>query len=168
MALALLRRRPRPTQLLSPCVFTQLELEPNWMNSRRWLAGTYFQQRREADAIAEYLKSDAMGGEKPEDITALRVAAEKEGMRGYWRQRLAILSDPARIQSVSPFSLASLNANLGNKEEALAWLVKALTERINGTYDVNGLLYLKVDPRFDLLHGDVRFAQLLQINGLSP
>ena len=144
-----------------------LELDKNWPDARRWLAGTYFQQHREAEAIAEYLKIATMSGEKAENIAALRTAAEKKGMRGYWQQRIAILSAPARSNSVSPFSLASLHANLGEKEAALAWLEKAFAERINGTRDVSGLLYLKVDPRFDLLRGDVRFKQLLQTIGLS-
>ncbi|MBS1807186.1 MAG: protein kinase [Acidobacteria bacterium] len=145
-----------------------LELDPQWLDARRWLAGTYFQQRRESEAIAEYLKIAAMSGEKQENIDALRGAAERDSMRGYWQARLKILSNPARINSVSPFNLASLNANLGNKEEALMWLEKAFAERINGTREVSGLLYLKVDPRFDLLRRDVRFAQLLQTISLSP
>ncbi len=140
-----------------------LELDSNWTESRRWLASTYLQQRREADAIAEYLKS-----EKPENMAALRAATQKNGMRGYWQQRLVILRKPADINSVSPFIFASLHANLGEKEEALRWLETAFAARLKGTHNVSGLLYLKVDPRFDLLRGDVRFKQLLQTNGLLP
>ncbi len=145
-----------------------LELDSNWIESRRWLAGTYFQQRREADAIAEYFKILQADGEKPENIAALRTATQKNGMRGYWQRRLVLLSDPTRIHSVSPFNFASLRANLGEKEEALRWLETAFAARLKGTHNVSGLLYLKVDPRFDLLRGDVRFAQLLQTIGLTP
>jgi hypothetical protein len=57
---------------------------------------------------------------------------------------------------VSAAAIASIYAGLGEKEEALAWLEEGFKER---SFQ---LQFLKVDPRFDALRDDPRFANLLQ------
>src|SRR6266436_4258661 len=63
---------------------------------------------------------------------------------------------------ISPMTIASIHARLGNKDEAFTWLDKAVDER------ASGIPNLKVDPRFDSLHSDPRFAKLLQRMNLTP
>jgi len=54
-----------------------------------------------------------------------------------------------------------INAGLGDKELVLSWLERA--------YDERSPLFqkLKVDPKFDLVRTDQRFAALLQRAGLA-
>ncbi len=52
--------------------------------------------------------------------------------------------------------IAAIYAALGNKDEALAWLKRACDEHEQGVVD------LKVDPRFDALRSDPRFMDLLR------
>jgi hypothetical protein len=55
-----------------------------------------------------------------------------------------------------PYWVALIHANLKQEEEAFRWLDKAYAER-------SGMLvYVKFDPRFDNLHTDSRFEDLLR------
>jgi hypothetical protein len=77
------------------------------------------------------------------------------------RRILAGIKTKRKESYVPPFSVARIHAALGDKDEAFAWLDRAYQER-------DLLLYaLKVDPRFDPLHSDPRFADLLRRIGLE-
>ena len=74
-----------------------------------------------------------------------------------------ILEDLQRMSSdryISPYHIALVYSGLGNKEEAFNRLEQAFRDR------ADSLVYLKVDPRFDWLHGDPRFASLIERIGL--
>jgi tetratricopeptide (TPR) repeat protein len=58
--------------------------------------------------------------------------------------------------------IAAIYAALGNKDQALAWLEKACDEHEQGVVD------LKVDPRFDTLRSHPRFTTLLRRVKLAP
>jgi serine/threonine protein kinase/tetratricopeptide (TPR) repeat protein len=79
---------------------------------------------------------------------ALKILAEAEQM--YEHGRL-----PAQ-------ELAVINMGLGRKDEAFAWLDKAYVER----YAPH--IYVPVDPLFDSLRADVRFATLARRLDLAP
>ncbi len=57
-------------------------------------------------------------------------------------------------------ALAIVYMGLGNKNEAFDWLGKAFEDRSAA------LVYLAVDPVFDPLRSDSRFADLVQRIGL--
>ena len=58
----------------------------------------------------------------------------------------------ARTRYVSPFEFVALHFALGDEESGYRWLVKACDDRCFE------FLALKVDPRFDPLRDDSRFA----------
>jgi eukaryotic-like serine/threonine-protein kinase len=58
--------------------------------------------------------------------------------------------------------IAGIYAGLGDKNEALAWLKRACDEHEQGVID------LKIDPRFDTLRSDPRFSDLLRRVKLAP
>jgi len=58
------------------------------------------------------------------------------------------------------YYVAAVYVGLGRNEEALRWLERAYQERSNW------LIYLKLDPRFDRLRSDRRFADLARRIGL--
>jgi hypothetical protein len=51
---------------------------------------------------------------------------------------------------------------MGEKDQAFEWLDKAYEERSPW------LIHLRVDPRFETLHSDPRFTNLVRRVGLSP
>jgi len=58
--------------------------------------------------------------------------------------------------------IAAIYAALGNQDEALAWLKRACDEHEQGVVD------LKIDPRYDTLRSDPRFKDLLRRVKLAP
>jgi hypothetical protein len=58
--------------------------------------------------------------------------------------------------------MAILYAGLGEEDHAFAWLDKAYADRSWR------LVFLKLEPRFDNLHADPRFAELVRRVGLTP
>jgi len=80
------------------------------------------------------------------------VAGEKD-------EALKILDDlkeQSKQRYVSPKGFAMIYMGLGDKDQAFEWL--------NKTFDENPyrIAFIKVDPRFDSLRSDPRFADLLR------
>ncbi len=59
---------------------------------------------------------------------------------------------------VSPVHAATVHAAMGEVDEAMVWLDRALVEERSGW-----LVYLAMEPRFDGLREDARFRALLAI-----
>jgi hypothetical protein len=70
-------------------------------------------------------------------------------------RRLDQLKERSRQRYVSPYHIASIYAAMSNREEALKWLEKGYRERLDH------LLQIQVDPAFDSLRTDPRFADLM-------
>jgi hypothetical protein len=70
--------------------------------------------------------------------------------------------DQQKQRYVSPYTIATIYAGLGEKDQAFKWLEKAFEER-----DI-WLMNLKVDPVLKSLRSDQRFEDLLQRIGLTP
>jgi hypothetical protein len=60
--------------------------------------------------------------------------------------------------------MALINMGLGEKDQALEWLEKACPDRSLS----NENFALKLDPKFDTLRSDPRYADLLRRIGLPP
>jgi hypothetical protein len=82
-------------------------------------------------------------------------------MGGFWRELIALTEHNDHEFYVSSRKLAAMYARLGEKDQAFARLEKACRER-----DML-LVELKVDPAFDSLRSEPRFARLLHLIGLA-
>jgi hypothetical protein len=71
------------------------------------------------------------------------------------RQILAELESMAGRTYVTPYGVALVHAGLGSSDAALAWLKKAFEERSHW------LVWLRLDPRWNRLRLDPRFAELV-------
>jgi hypothetical protein len=92
-------------------------------------------------------------------------AATEQGFRlAGWRGALTKGIEALQVQRKtgysSPYEIASMYAELGDKEEAFRWLNTAYQERDAG------LLQLRTDYSLDPIRSEPRFAELLRKVGL--
>jgi tetratricopeptide (TPR) repeat protein len=139
-----------------------LELDSHFLQAQEDVGLSYYLKGAKDQAIAEILKAKTLSGVRPEIVAALKLAFDKSGRAGYWRKELELAEERLKQGKVSPWRMARIYAELGDKDQAFAWLDKANEER-------NGLIpFLKVTPIFESLHTDPRFADLLRRIGLEP
>jgi tetratricopeptide (TPR) repeat protein len=136
-----------------------LEMSRNSEGAHGILGLAYEQKGLYNEAIAEYQKSMELGDIESQRRNLGHVYAIS-GMRGEAQKVLDQLLEESKHKYVSPYSIAIIYEGLGEKDRAFAWLEKAYAER-----DSN-ITNLKVDPWFDSLHSDPRFADLLSRVGL--
>ena len=77
-----------------------------------------------------------------------------------WHGFLRAMTGKQRPPDVSPYTAATFQIELGEKDKALAILNKMYEER------ARDLVMLKVDPRLDPLRSDPRFTDLARRVGL--
>lgn len=139
-----------------------LELDPNFVVAHQDLGTVYAQQGKFDAAVDEWLKAKTISKAKPEEIEALRQGYAASGIKGYWQKELELMQGRLQQRPGSAWQIARVQAALGDKDQAFAWLEKAYAER------ASLLILLKVAPHFDSLHGDARHADLLRRIGLAP
>lgn len=139
-----------------------LELDPNFPTTHYFLGRAYEGKGDYDNAVAEYTKSAEIVGFLPEDLVEMKNAYEKGGWRAYLQASLTRILKRAEQGNTTPFLVAVVYANLGQKDEAFAWLEKAYQQR-----DFRVTL-IRVSFEFDSLQSDPRYADLLKRIGLPP
>jgi serine/threonine-protein kinase len=140
-----------------------LELAPKDSQTHEVLFDVYARKGLKKEAIGELQQSIAGAGDAQaaEDIGHDFASVGYDAvMRQYYQLTLDAFQEQAKTAYVSPIFFANLNAKLGDRDQAFAWLDKALDER------APWLTYIKTDPAFEGLHGNPRFGKLLQRIGL--
>jgi len=133
-----------------------LEMDPRFLNTRACLMQASLLAGRGADAAAETQELAKLEGAKPEQLAAIRRAYERAGLKGLWQFRVETLREEAKHEYVPPTDFAQAYAQLGDNEQAMAWLEKAYEER-------DGYVaYIKTWPMYDPLRGDPRFQALME------
>jgi Flp pilus assembly protein TadD len=148
-------------QAIEQCQKT-LELDPNFAQAHFFLGLGYEQKARYEEAIAALKKAITLSPNDPRFVSALGHAHAMSGQRNEAMKILHQLQDLLQQRYVLPDEMAIIYAGLGEKEQAFAWLEKAYADR------AWRLPFLKVDPRFDSLHSDSRFSDLVRRVGLAP
>lgn len=140
-----------------------LEMDANFPPTYWMLAHVYEAKGAQEEAYQMYLKSMILAGTSSEFLTPFEQSHARGGWRAAW-QKDVDLSLHYRATGGEPnaYWLAESYARLGDKDHALDWLLKASDERF---YMV---VFAQVDPRFDALRSDPRFAELLRRIGLPP
>jgi DNA-binding winged helix-turn-helix (wHTH) protein/TolB-like protein/Flp pilus assembly protein TadD len=137
-----------------------LEMDPN-LGFAHWLLGlAYMYKGSYEPAIQALQKSIPLSGDSPDEPASLAHAYALSGKRTEARKILEELKQQAKSRYISPGTIADIYGALGEKDQAFAWLDKAYDERDNM------VVLLKVDPLYDPLRSDPRFADLLRRVGL--
>ncbi len=130
-----------------------LDMEPTNPSAMHWLGYTYERMGNYKEAVEQWAKVARLSG-SDEYAKEMTQAFEKSGYRGFLKK------DAAYDEAHQDYSDAAGNyAMLGDEDVAFANLNKAFSDR-------TGLLFIKVDPVFDNLRSDPRFADLLHRIGL--
>jgi Flp pilus assembly protein TadD len=116
------------------------------------------------EAIAAFQRAITVtpqrGIARAQAIAGLAHTYATSGRKTEARKILAELQTLSEHSYVPATDMALVYAGLGDKDKAFAWLDKAYAEHSFA------LSNLKVEPRFDLLRSDPRFADLLRRIGL--
>jgi DNA-binding winged helix-turn-helix (wHTH) protein/TolB-like protein len=121
------------------------------------LGRVYLRTGRYDLALAEFGK---IRGPTPGSFGDVGQALALSGQRAAAQAELDRVLALAAKRYVNAVDIASIYTALGDKENALAWLDRALQQR------ASTLGYLAQNPAFDVLHGDPRFASIVDRIGL--
>jgi eukaryotic-like serine/threonine-protein kinase len=138
-----------------------LELKPDFVVAHYGLGRLYLHGGRTREAIASLRTALSLSAERPEILADLAHAYAVAGRRDEARQTLARWQRATRGAYTREEQAAHVHAALGEREQAFVLLEKAFEHRSPG------MVWLKVDPRFDSLRTDARFTRLLRRMGLA-
>jgi serine/threonine protein kinase/tetratricopeptide (TPR) repeat protein len=126
------------------------------------MAWAYAFKGAHAAALAEYKRISMVPNAMEEQVVVggMGFVEAVAGKIPEANQTISRLRELAESHYIDPYMIAAVYAGLGNKNQAFDWLNKGIDERSSS------MIYLKVDPFFDTLHADPRFADLLRRMGL--
>ncbi len=139
-----------------------LRLDPNFAEAHALLGMTLSLQGRHDEAVAELRKVEGLES-NPAFLCWLGYVYAKAGKEAEARQIVEAVRELAANTYVSPLWWVTLWIGIGDHEEAFRAFERVLAERPSG-----GPVTLKVNPFFDSLREDPRYADLLRRAGFSP
>jgi tetratricopeptide (TPR) repeat protein len=132
-----------------------VEMNPTAEENHRLLGLAYLSMGLLDPAEAAFREAIATSDSPALSTAGLGRVAARRGEPDQARAVLQRLQDWTRDRYVNPAAFAMVHIELGEIDEAFAWLERAYQDRRGW------LAYLKVEPDFDPLRADPRFAQFL-------
>jgi TolB-like protein/DNA-binding winged helix-turn-helix (wHTH) protein/Flp pilus assembly protein TadD len=139
-----------------------LDLDDRFALAHLWAGRTYEQKRMYAEAIDEFRKTaNALPGSAVA-LAQLGHAYAVAGRAPEAQKTLDQMKALSRERYVTSYGVALIHVGLGATDETFRWLEGAFQERSHW------LVWLKLDPRWDGIRSDPRFARLVGRVGLPP
>jgi serine/threonine protein kinase/TolB-like protein/Tfp pilus assembly protein PilF len=138
-----------------------LAMDPSFLGAHFGLGLTLVHKGEYEEAISELQKAVELSGGGAAQLGALGFAYAVANRRVEALEIAEKLTQEAREHYVPPSSVAIVFSGLGDRDQAMTWLEKAIEERDPW------LTSLKVHPAFDPLRSDPRFLNLLHRVGLN-
>jgi tetratricopeptide (TPR) repeat protein len=136
-----------------------LELDPNFFAPHTFLGWAYIQKSMYKEGVAELEKAVAITPSNM-SLACLGYGYAAAGKRQEAQKMLDQLNDLSKQKYVAPFHRAIICVGLGERDQTFEWLEKA--------YEEHFIIGIKVNPIFDPLRSDPRFADLLRRMNLQP
>jgi len=132
--------------------------DANYVQAHELLGFAFRQKGEYAEAIEEFQKYLLLSGRDPDALRELGVTYAVSGQR---EKAVAILRELEALKMgyTSPYSVASVNAALGNKDQTYQWLETAISQHSSSC------LQLSIDPAFDAFRSEPHFQKLLRLVG---
>jgi TolB-like protein/Tfp pilus assembly protein PilF len=132
-----------------------LEMDPTFWLSHLNLGRSFTQKGMHEEAIGELGKALKLLPENTEILSFLSFAYAAAGKWEEAQEQLEYLDRRAEREYIPPYHFAIIHTGLRNNDQAFHWLETAFEKR------AVDLFTLKIEPMFDTLRGDPRFAELL-------
>ena len=135
---------------------------PAFARAHDELSDAYWGRRMYPEAVAESKRAAELVGDKRllDEASALEEGFRSGGWKAGLTKKIEVLKEQRKTGYISPYAIARLYADLGDKEHAFQWLNTAYQE-----HDSN-LTMLKNDFAMDRLRSDPRFAEQVRKVGL--
>ena len=130
-----------------------IDMEPTHWMAHYWLAQVYAQKGMHNEALSEGQKARDLSGDTG-SLWVLGYVHAVAGRRAEAQQQINELLKLSQQRYVASLDIAQIYAGLGDKDQAFAWLEKADDERSRG------MDFLNINPIFDALRSEPRFAAL--------
>lgn len=138
-----------------------LEMDAEFSTVHKFLSNSYRSKGDEAQAFEWFVRQRTQFGDKPDEIQSWKTIYAKSGWRGVFDRQLEQAKEDEKNGKPNFMQLAFHSIELGEREQAFAYLEKAFGERRWA------MTTLKVEPRFDSLRSDPRFDDLVRRVGLK-
>ncbi|HXD31410.1 MAG TPA: AAA family ATPase [Pyrinomonadaceae bacterium] len=132
-----------------------LELDPTYWVARRGLGLSYAEKGMYQEAIAELMKVTVESDDSPIIMADYAYTLGLAGDRPKALAKRDQLLELSKRRYISAYFIATIHAGLKEKDQAFEWLERAFVER------ADSMVFLGVDPKFQSLHSDPRFKNLL-------
>jgi eukaryotic-like serine/threonine-protein kinase len=152
----------RQFESAAKCYNEMLERDPSNSNAQYTLGFIYLAQGRTEQALEIFQKMYAIKEKEAFVISALGHTYGRLGRKDDALRILARAQELAQSANLPPQEIAIIYVGLGDRDQAFAWLNKAAEKRF--AY----LIYLNVEPIFDSLRADPRYADLARRINLQP
>jgi DNA-binding winged helix-turn-helix (wHTH) protein/TolB-like protein len=137
-----------------------LEMDTRFIQAYEFLGRAYEQKGRYEEAIAAFQEALKLRSDYTNCLGPLGRTYAVSGKQDEAQKILDQLKGLSGRRYVMPYHIATIYTALGDKDQAFAWLQKAYDERDDR------LMFLKVDPFWDSLRSDPRYANLVRGIGL--
>ncbi len=133
-----------------------LKIDPTFGPAHLWFGRPYLQKGMYDRAIAEIQQAVDSSGGSTISLAVLAHALASAGRESEARKILDDLLERSRTRYLPSYWIALVFTGLGDIGQAMTWLERAYEERSSW------LVWIQVEPRFDRLRSDPRFASLVR------